>query len=243
MKHLKYIALALLAAVSITAQAGSYTVGVEGHNYLPISSADGGNYKGYARDLLDAFAEKYGHTFTYKPMPVNRLLDEFIGAKSVDFKFPDNAYWAADAKKGVTITYSKGVVAVTEGAMVLPASKGKPVTSLATMRGFTPFPFLDAIKSKKVTVSEANTTDAVISMVEAGRASAGYLGVLSAVYTMEEVLKKPGMLEYDSSAPHSVSDFSLATLKHIDVIKQMDEFLVKEKDTVARLKAKYKIKE
>jgi polar amino acid transport system substrate-binding protein len=51
----------------------------------------GGNYAGYARDVLDTFAAQYGHTFSYKPMPVARLWDEYLVQKSVDIKFPDNA--------------------------------------------------------------------------------------------------------------------------------------------------------
>ena len=55
-----------------------------------------------------------------------------------------------DAKKGIAITYSKGLVAVTEGLLVLSAMKGKQTTVAkiaATLRGFTPFPYLDQIKS------------------------------------------------------------------------------------------------
>jgi hypothetical protein len=35
----------------------------------------------------------------------------------------------------------------------------------------------------------------------------------------------------------------MSTLSHPEVIKQLDEFLAKEKDTVAKIKAKYKIVE
>ena len=35
----------------------------------------------------------------------------------------------------------------------------------------------------------------------------------------------------------------MSTIAHPDVIKQLDEFLVKDKDLVAQLKAKYKIVE
>jgi hypothetical protein len=143
-------------------------VGVEATEYLPISKGDSGGYSGYAREFLDAFAEKYGHTFTDKPLPFARLFDEFAMQKSVDFNFPDNAYWAANSKKGITIFYSKGLVAVPERLMVLPANKGKgTVAKIGVPRGFTPFPYLDQIKAKKIVVSEVNTPDAAISMGEA----------------------------------------------------------------------------
>jgi hypothetical protein len=235
----------ITALVSTSAWSGSFSVGVEGHDYLPISKGEGGVYSGYARELLDAFAAKYGHTFTYKPLPVSRLFDEFAIQKSVDFKFPDNAYWAADAKKGISIAYSKGLVSVTEGLLVLPAKKGKigTVSKMATLRGFTPFPYLDQINAKKIAVTEVNAADAAISMAEAGRVDGVYLGVLAANHIMSEGMKKPGILVLDDSLPKSVNDFSLSSIKHPDVVKQMDEFLVKEKDTVSKLKAKHKIVE
>ena len=239
------ISAVIAMSASSYAWSGAYTIGVEATDYLPVSKGDTGEYKGYARDLLDAFATKYGHQFTYKPVPVARLYDEFLVKKSVDFKFPDNGYWAGDAKKGITLSYSKGLVSVTDGTLVLPANKGKSssLSKLGTLRGFTPFPYLDQIKDKKVTVAEANSADAAISMGEAGRVEGVYMGILAANYVMTEVMKKPGILVFDDKLPKSTGDFSLSTIAHADVIKQMDEFLVKEKDTVTKLKAKYKIKE
>jgi len=242
----KLLLASMLAALSVSsAWAGNFTVGAESQDNLPISKGGGGVYSGYARELLDAFAAKHGHTFTYKPLPVSRLFDEFAVQKSVDFKFPDNAYWAADAKKGIAITYSKGLVAVTEGLLVLPAKKGKQttVTKIATLRGFTPFPYLDQIKSKKITVTEVNAAEAAINMAEAGRVDGVYLGVLAANQIMAEGMKKPGVLVLDDTLPKSTNDFSLASISHPEVVKQMDEFLLKEKDMVQKLKAKHKIVE
>lgn len=242
MKRLSLLTVLLTGICSTSAWPGSFTVGVEATDYLPISKGDAGGYSGYARELLDAFASKSGHTFTYKPMPVARLYDEFAVQKTLDFKFPDNAYWASDAKKGVTIIYSKGLVAVTEGLMVLPANRGKgAVAKIVTIRGFTPFPYLDQISAKKITVSEANTPDAALNMVEAGRVDGAYMGQMAANYILSEVLKKPGALVFDDKLPNSKNDFSLSTIAHPDVIMQMNEFLIREQGTVAKLKAKYKI--
>lgn len=224
--------------------AGSFTVGVESTDYLPISKVDSGSYSGYAREVLDAFASKYGHTFIYKPMPVARLYDEFAVQKSLDFKFPDNAYWGGDVKKGISIVYSKGLISVTDGLMVLPENKAKTtVTKIVTIRGFTPYPYLDQINAKKIAVSEVNAPEAALSMVEAGRADGVYMGQLSANYILADVMKKPGILVFGEKLPNSKNDFSLSTIARPEVIKEMDEFLVKEKATVAKIKAKYKISE
>ena len=250
-RFIKYFTLSAATFISMTAAtttfAGNYVVGVESTEYLPISHVQGGNYSGYARDLLDAFAAKYGHTFTYKALPVPRLWDEFLTAKSLDLKFPDNSYWNADAKKGITVTYSKGLVSVTEGLLVLPANKGKlagaSLSKLSTLRGFTPYPYLDSIKSSKVKVSEVNSTDAAISMAAEGHVDGAYLGVMAANYVMTEQMKKPGELVFDEKLPNSTNDFALSSISHPEIVKQMDEFLVKEKDLVAKIKAKNKILE
>jgi len=240
-RTLVVIATASFLSVPILVHAGSFTVGVESQNYLPISNGENGKYTGYACEVLDAFAAKHGHTFTYKPMPVARLLDEFIVQKSVDFKFPDNPQWRTDIKKGTTVTYSNGLISVIDGAMVIPSHLGKPITKLVTVRGFTPFPYLGLIKDKTITLSEVNSTDAVIKMVEAGRVDAGYVGILAAMYTMREIMKKPDIIVYDSSAPHSSSDFMLSTIGRPEVIKQLNEFLVSDKDILSKLKSKFKI--
>lgn len=94
-------------------------------DYLPIYKGDGSGYTGYARRLLDSFASKSGHTFTYKALPVARLHIEFAARKTLDLKFPDNPHWSCDVKKDTKIYYSKGTVSVVEGLMLLPTNKGK----------------------------------------------------------------------------------------------------------------------
>lgn len=241
--------LLVLLSLSVTlvspgAWAGKFTIGVESNDYMPIYKGDGGSYTGFARDLLDAFGAKYGHTFTYMPMPVSRLWDEYLVQKSLDLKFPDNGYWNGDAKKGIKIVYSDGLIRVTEGLMVLPQAKGKgAVSKIGTLRGFTPYPYLGQIKEKKITVTEVNTTESAISVGEAGRVDGVYLGVMAANYVMGERMKKPGILVFDEQLPSSKSEFSLSSIAHPEVVQQMNEFLDKEKDAVAKLKAKYKISE
>ena len=69
------------------------------------------------------------------------------------------------------------------------------------------------------------------------------MGNMMGKYVVDEVLRQKGILVFAESLPTSKSDFSMSTIAHPDVIKQLDEFLVKDKDLVAQLKAKYKIVE
>ena len=80
-------------------------------------------------------------------------------------------------------------------------------------------------------------------MCEAGRVDAVYGSAIVSNYIMADMLKKPGILVFDDKLPSTKSDFSLSSIAHPDVIKQFDEFLAKDKDTEAKLKAKYKIVE
>ena len=246
MKKLTIIAALASCVLSSAAWSGEYTIGVEGVDNLPIAKGEGSNYTGYARELLDAFAAKYGHKFNYSPMPVARLMDEFVVKKSLDFKYPDNPHWAGDLKKGTKISYSASTVLVIDGLFVKPANKGKGLDSIKTIsaqRGFTPFPYLGEINAKKIKVDEANSMDAAIKMADAGRVDGVFMGQVVANYLMNEVMKKPGMLVFDDKLPSEKSDYSLATIKHADVIKQFDEFLTKEKDAITKLKAKHKVVE
>lgn len=125
---------------------------------------------------------------------------------------------------------------------MLPANKGKKsgVSKMATLRGFTPFPYLDAIAAKKIAVTEVNTAEAALQMGAAGRVDGVYLGVLSAQYGMS-LLKTPDMLVFDPNLPNSTNDFSLSSISHPEVVKQMDDFLTSDKALVKKLKDKYKI--
>ena len=64
MKRWTLLSTLIAGLLSTSVWAGNFTVGVEGTDYMPISKGDGASYSGYAKDLLDAFAAKYGHTFT-----------------------------------------------------------------------------------------------------------------------------------------------------------------------------------
>ena len=246
MKKSHCFMLLVVGCVSVSAWAGSFVVGVESNSNLPMGDVVDNKYTGYGRDLLDAFGSKYGHTFTYKPMPVKRLWNEYLVQKSVDFRFPDNARWTSDLKKDLAISYSRGVITLTDGLMVLPAKKGQGLESIkkiAMVRGFSPFSYREQIEAKKIAVDEVNGAESAIAMVEAGRVDGAYVNIQSTTYLINEVLKKPSVVVYDDTLPHTTTERSLSSISHPEVIKQMDEFLVKEKDTVAKIKAKYKIVE
>jgi methyl-accepting chemotaxis protein len=223
---------------------GHFTVGVETQNYLPISNGEGAVYSGFARELFDAFAHHAGYTFTYKPMPITHLFEEFLVSQRLDLKFPDNAYWAGDLKRKTQVVYSQGLVSVAEGLLVKPEHKGRDpgvLSKIAITRGFTPFPYLDRIQSQQIKVSELNTPEAGLKMAESGRVDGVYMGKIVADYLLNDIKKTPGVLVFDESLPNSTNDFSISTINHPEVIVKLDEFLRDQSDLVAKLKHKHNI--
>ena len=208
-RHIVSGCLLLLAATST--QAGNFTVGVEAINYAPLYNGSNGSYTGYARDLLDAFGKQYGHTFTYKALPVSRLFDEFVGGHELDFKFPDNPDFQPDTKKGVRISYSAPAVNVVEGMLVLPAKQGRglaQIKTIATMRGFTAWPVLTQIKNGSIKVTEANSFDSLIQQGTNGDVDAVYTSTIVINYNLNK-LGTPGALVLDKSLPQDHAAFEL----------------------------------
>ncbi|MCD4485627.1 transporter substrate-binding domain-containing protein [Chromobacterium vaccinii] len=232
-----------------TAAASSFVVGVEEIDYYPLHSCINGKFAGYGRDLLDAFARQSGHSFTYTPLPVSRLFHTFLNDSSIDFKYPDNPHWQADLKKGKSVLYSDPVVNVIEGLLVTPEKVDQlspaSLKAIVTMRGFTPWPFEQAMRQKinngTIRVYQEDSFSKVISLGMTGHYDAVYASPIVINYYLDEIVHKPGALVFDRKLPFENSDFSLSSIRQGDVIKQFNEFLAKNQSLVMELKRKYRL--
>ena len=244
LKKLKYIPLFLVLFIPLS-QGANYVVGVEELEYLPHYTVKRGEYEGFARDLLDAFAKSKGHTFTYKPRPVARLYSEFLKKNKFDFKYPDNAYWSADDKKGKNVQYSNAVAKNIEGLMVLPGKKGSGIDNfkyVGTIKGFDAWGLMEQIKSGKIVMKETKTFIDLLKKVFSKRIDGAYLNIDVAKYQLNKIMKKPGTLVFDDSLPNISGTYHLSTRKHPSVIAEFNEFLTQEKAIVDAIKTKYNIK-
>lgn len=62
-----------LLLVHCPAFSEEFVVGVEEISYQPYYSLQNdGRYVGFARDMLHAAAKSTGHTFVYRPLPIER---------------------------------------------------------------------------------------------------------------------------------------------------------------------------
>lgn len=237
--------LLLVCATLVTsAWAGTYTVGAESTSYAPYYTTQGGNWTGYAREVLDAFAKESGHTFVYKPRPVKRLLGEFVEGK-LDFKFPDNPYWGQDAKKGNGVVYSEPVAPYVDGVLVRPDRKGAgkdQLKTLGTVLGFTAWDYLGDIKSGAIRLRENTNMTSLLKMALAGKVDGVYANPAVVRYQLRKMGEGEDALVLDADLPHTRSAYHLSTIRHPEVIDQFNQFLKSKADWIAQLQAKYGIR-
>ena len=237
------VVLTFLFTIPASAQSRQFTIGVEELYYRPYYYVEKSDYKGAAREIMDLFAKRNGLVFKYKALPVNRLYKQFL-AGEVDLKFPDNPHWKTDLKKGRSIAYSKPVLPFIDGVMVTPANKGKGLGQLkvlGTVLGFTPWNYLDLIKSGKLRVIENNSFGGLLEQVIMGRVNGAYMNPAVARYQLSKVLQKPGALVFDPDLPHINDSYRLSSLNFPGIIGRLNHFLKENENSVREIMRKHNI--
>lgn len=218
-------------------------VGVENQHYLPAYAFENGVYKGYARELLDAWAQDRDYQLEYRPLPVPRLYAAFFGGQ-VDFKFPDNPNWKKDERSGKSITYSDPVVAFVDGTSVHPTRKNAGLDEfkvLGTLGGFTPWAWLDRIQTGKTALSENFNVEALIRQGIAGRVDGVYANVAVINYQLDHVLKQPGALVFNPKLPYSRDNYQLSSIKHPEIVRDFNDWMRKNRDRISALKKQHQV--
>jgi polar amino acid transport system substrate-binding protein len=235
--------LLILFAAPALICAAELKIGVETTDQYPIYSGVRGEYRGFARELLDDFAAKYRHTIRYDPLPIMQLHDALLEHR-IDLKFPDNPKWQPGKKRNANIAYSTSVLTVAEGLSVPPRKMGQALSSIkviGAVRGFTPWPYMDAITAKKITYREFNDFKSLILAGNNGKIDGVYANNVVANYYLIEILKQPNALVFDFTLPNDRSDFLLSSIDHPEIVAQFDEYLSKYKTEISMMKSKYHI--
>lgn len=219
----------------------SYVVGVENQDYLPAYGLVDGQYQGFARELLDAFAKDRGYRFEYRALPVPRLYAAFFNGQ-VDFKFPDNARWKQDQRGGKPITYSAPVLTYIDG-VVVPADRShlqeNEIRTLGTVAGFTPWAWLDRVAAGSVKVSENVSFEALVRQVVAHRIDGAYANIAVVNYQLDKVLGMPGVLVFAPQLPYSRDHYHLSTLKHAAMIEDFNRWMQEHDSRVDAMKKQH----
>lgn len=236
-RTLSIIALLIAGAAPAARAAETFTIGVENTEYLPYYSYRDGEYRGLAADILNAFARDNGYVLEYRSFPIIRLFNEFA-AGNVDFKFPDNALWSAEARKPHAIAYSAPVLAYVDGVSLQPARKGKgadSIKTLGTLRGFTAWDWQDRLNGGQTALSENNSFNGLIEQALLGRVDGVYANI-AVVQNQLKLSGKVGALVYDPDLPHTTSDYKLSSIKHPEVLKKFDAWMSGNAAKLAKLK-------
>ena len=232
-----------------------YVVGVEDLSYYPFYVNSKGDYQGFARDLLDAFAQHKNIRFSYQAMTPKDLFDALLN-KRIDFKFPDNPYWQGDLKQGHDIYYSSGVMNYTDGALVLWPKENitvEDINILGTINAFTPFAYMGLIKSKKLKVIEYLSLDELVKAILHRKVDAGYFNILMAKHFVANIslttlldvkdkidiqLDRP-IIEFHPGLPHTTSEYFLSSSKYPNLIEAFNRFLSENPELIRLLNQKY----
>lgn len=225
------------------AMAQTFKVGVELQPYPPYYSLKNGEYQGYARDLLDAFADAQGHEFTYVAVPVKRLLSDFLAGK-LDFKYPDNPQWSVEQKRGNSLFYSSATAPFTDGVLVLPDRLGRDKSRLkvlGTQLGFSPLAYQGDLDAGHMRLSQTSQIDSLLKMALSGRVDGIYLNPLVARHALKDAGLAEDALVFDANLPHLQGDYVLSSLHQPQVIREFDAFLENNQALVSRLRSQYGI--
>jgi len=237
-RHFAFATVLLLA--SRPALADHFVIGVEDIDYAPLMSHDArGEFRGYARELLDLFAQRHGHSFEYRPLPTRRLTVEHVAGR-LDAVYPDNPGWQTEAKRGLSLAYSEPSVPFQDVVMVPQDKRDQPLRNLGIVRGFTPKRFLPQIQSGSLRVTEAGDPSRLIRMALAGRVDGVHLALPVALYQLEQ-LGRPGALVPSTAmqpAPYEYH-YRLSSARHAGLIAQFNRFLHEEQAALAALQRRY----
>lgn len=234
-----WLSAGLLCTQSALAQ--TYVVGVEEQSFQPHYWQDEkGDYRGFAREVLDLFAQEAGIELQYKALPVERFTTQ-LASGAVDFKYPDSPGWGGQAKFDKNIQYSQPVVDYVDGVLVPPKQLGQGVDGikrLALVEGWTPRDYLDRISSGQTAAVRSGNLAQMMRLALRKEADGVYYNVVVATFYLDNIRARPGALVFDPSLPHGRGSFLLSSQTQPQLIEQFDHFLQEHRQQLDELKAK-----
>lgn len=235
-----WLSAGLLCTQSALAQ--TYVVGVEEQSFQPHYWQDEkGDYRGFAREVLDLFAREAGIELRYQALPVSQLTGHLLNG-SIDFKYPDSPQWAQDAKQGASVAYSQPVVDYVDGVLVPPKELGKGVgrlQRLALVEGWTPGDYKARISAGQTQVVSGADLKQMLRLALRDEADGAYYNVVVATYYLDNIRARPGALVFDPSLPHNRGSFHLSSVNQAQLLQRFDQFQASNAEAIAALKLRY----
>ena len=206
----------------------NYVVGVEKQPYAPYFYIEDDQYLGFARELLDRFANAKNITFEYKPYSINELFPA-LKNDEVHFKFPDSPSWKYPQKMGVKWYYSDPVVPYIDGALVNSFDQRNGIKNLkkiGTITGFTPWGYHHLIQYNKLDLVESDNIDGLVTLLLSRDVDAIYANVQVLVHHLR--MNRPASfakISFNTNLPYTKHQYLLSTIKEQAVLNQFNQFL------------------
>ncbi|MCO6056044.1 transporter substrate-binding domain-containing protein [Pseudomonas sp. MOB-449] len=233
----------LLLALGIC-HAEPLRVGLESQDYLPYYRAlPGEPAEGYAIALLQRFAISQGLSLELEALPINRLHRNLQTTDRLAMVFPDNPAWSRQLKGDTRMHYSRPVIRIVDGSLVLREHLGRGTESvqrLGTVRGFTPEAWLERLKTGQVQLVEASDIAGLVRMLLRQR--------IDAIYANPEVLQHyldtntdlgSDRLQLDPELPMARTAFHASSLSHPELLEAFDRFLIEQREELAQLRRQH----
>ncbi|CZF81374.1 Bacterial extracellular solute-binding proteins, family 3 [Grimontia celer] len=223
-----------------------FIIGVQAfEDYSPYSRYQNQSYQGFNRDLLDAFAREYNYSFEYQALPLKRLYSAFLRGE-VDLKYPDNPNWSASRKEGHDILYSDSVVSFVDGVVTLDDTQilsEDSLKRLGLISGFTPWPFMDKVKSKEISLFEVKEMESLIRLLSSKRIDGIYTNVAALNVKLKDSEQNLPSMSLNKNLPYLSGSRHLSSIKRPDVVIQFNRFLSMQGELINKLKNQHGLQE
>ena len=226
-------------------KAKAYTVGVYDDDMMPLwGFNEEGEYDGFARSLLEEFAQNQNIRFIYKPYSAKKIVPA-LKQGDVQLIFPANKHWHRKQKSSSDrIIYSDGVHFYLEGIMVAREYTFKPLSSLdaiGIIAGKQPASIQDSADRGAVAVVEKPSYADLFEALASGEIQGIYTNVDVARARAKALGYKAGFIEFQESTSHLRERYRLATIKEEGVMREFNEFIFENEKYLKALQRDFDI--
>ena len=238
------ILLLLISVICcLQVEAKSFIVGAQNIHYYPHYDFHSNVDKGIGWAILEAYAEKSGHTFSYHAMPIVRLQRELVKG-NVDFVYPDNPKWYDAPGKRAQKYYSLPLVRALGGTIVHPEDSNQPidfVKRIAMPLGFTPVNWQQRVDTNQTKLITVNDSVTALQMLQKGRVNAANLEY-NVVQYITSITPELGPFTLAPDLPHDDIGFMLSTIRHPGLVEDLSTFIKRNPDVMKTIYARYQLR-
>jgi len=229
------ISTLMLFLIFIRTVEASYKVAFPQGDFSPQYNSSTGQMLGFLPEVMERFANDSGNDFVLQSFPIKRY-QLLLKSSQIDFILPSNPAWSD--KTAGEIVYSSAIMNSRLGFVRKKEFIGKPVTRVATIRGYT---LPELTSAQKLTNYSEYFTPKISKCMKLLK-----LDRVDSVYAHSDFvrswLNKNNLNDYLVFDPSlSIDDYSyhLATISHKEIILEFNKWLFENQITIKQLMKKY----